>query len=88
MRNRLNQNDVTNRVNVESADAVRDAVLELFAARYPGVPVVVVTAFGDAQSEGEAVSAGAYGFMAKPFNLDLLCLMLAAAVRRRRGSHH
>lgn len=36
MHNRLNQNDVTNRVNVESAAAVQDAILSLFAARYPG----------------------------------------------------
>jgi hypothetical protein len=36
MRDRLNQNDVTNRVNVEDPLRVRDAVLELFAARYPG----------------------------------------------------
>jgi hypothetical protein len=36
MQERLNQNDVTNRVNVEAPGAVRDAVLELFAARYPG----------------------------------------------------
>ena len=33
---RLNQNDVTNRVNVESAPQVRDAVLGIFAHRYPG----------------------------------------------------
>src|SRR4051812_17225915 len=36
MRNRLNQNDVTNRVNVEDPARVRDSVLDLFAARYPG----------------------------------------------------
>jgi len=36
MQHRLNQNDVTNRVNVESAPQVRDAVLEIFAHRYPG----------------------------------------------------
>jgi hypothetical protein len=35
MHNRLNQNDVTNRVNVESADQVRDAVISLYSARYP-----------------------------------------------------
>jgi len=34
--NRLNQNDVTNRINVEDPDQVRDAVLALFSARYPG----------------------------------------------------
>jgi hypothetical protein len=36
MQDRLNQNDVTNRVNVEDPYKVRDAVLALFAARYPG----------------------------------------------------
>lgn len=36
MHDRLNQNDVTNRINVEDPDQVRDAVLGLFAARYPG----------------------------------------------------
>ena len=36
MQDRRNQNDVTNRVNVEAPAAVRDAVLGLFAARYPG----------------------------------------------------
>lgn len=35
MNNRLNQNDVTNTINVEEPDQVRDAVLALFAARYP-----------------------------------------------------
>jgi len=36
MHSRLNQNDVTNRVNVEDADQVRDAVVRIFSARYPG----------------------------------------------------
>lgn len=36
MQDRLNQNDVTNRVNVEDPRQVRDAVLALFTARYPG----------------------------------------------------
>jgi hypothetical protein len=34
--NRLNQNDVTNTINVEDPDQVRDAVLALLTARYPG----------------------------------------------------
>jgi len=36
VRSRLNQNDVTNKINVEDPDQVRDAVLALFTARYPG----------------------------------------------------
>ena len=37
MQDRLNHNDVTNRVNVEDPTRVRDAVLALYAARYPGI---------------------------------------------------
>ncbi len=36
MQNRLNQNDVANRINVEDAAQVRDAVVGIYAARYPG----------------------------------------------------
>jgi hypothetical protein len=36
MQDRLNQNDVTNRINVEDPRGVRDVVLALFAARFPG----------------------------------------------------
>jgi len=36
MQDRLSQNDVTNRVNVEDAARVRDAVLAIYAVRYPG----------------------------------------------------
>jgi hypothetical protein len=48
MHARLNQNDVTNRVNVEESDQVRDAVLALFGARYPGANFApLARAFGD-----------------------------------------
>ena len=40
MQDRLNQNDVTNRVNVEDPARVRDAILTLYAARYPGADLV------------------------------------------------
>jgi hypothetical protein len=48
MKPRLNQNDVTNRVNVEDSAQVRDAVLALFGARYPGADFAVLArAFDD-----------------------------------------
>jgi hypothetical protein len=48
MQDRLNHNDVTNRVNVEDPRQVRDAVLALFGARYPGESFVVLArAFAD-----------------------------------------
>ena len=36
MNKRRNEYDVTNRINVERVDEVRDAALKIFAARYPG----------------------------------------------------
>lgn len=51
MHDRLNQNDVTNRINVEDPDQVRDAVLALFAARYPGADLAPLRqAFEDVKS--------------------------------------
>ena len=62
MQNRLNQNDVTNRVNVEDPARVRDAVMAVYAARYPGIDLAPITqAFADFQ----ALFEGAYpGFLA------------------------
>ena len=51
MQDRLNQNDVTNKVNVEDAGHVRDVVLGLFAARYPGADFTpLARAFADFRS--------------------------------------
>jgi hypothetical protein len=48
MQDRLSRNDVTNRVNVEDPQHVRDAVVALFSARYPGADLsVVARAFDD-----------------------------------------
>ncbi len=51
MHDRLNQNDVTNKVDVEDPDAVRDAVLALIAARYPGASLAPLQqAFDDVKA--------------------------------------
>jgi hypothetical protein len=42
MQHRLNQHDVTNRVNVENPARVRDAVVALYAARYPGIDLTAL----------------------------------------------
>lgn len=48
MQDRLNQNDVTNRVNVEDPGSVRDTVLALFSTRYPGTDLAPLSrAFDD-----------------------------------------
>src|SRR6185436_11575020 len=52
--------------------------------RRPGVPVVVVTAFGSVETAVGAIRAGAYDFIAKPLQMDDLVFRLTRAVQHRR----
>ena len=45
------------------------------------MPVLVLTAFGDGESAMEAMQAGAYDFLVKPIDLDLILAKLQAALR-------
>jgi two-component system response regulator HydG len=47
----------------------------------PDLPVVVITAFGNMEAAVSAIRAGAYDFITKPFDIELLTLTLARAVR-------
>ena len=49
----------------------------------PDLPVVVMTAFGTVETAIEAIRAGAYDFLPKPFEIDALRLVLQRAVRHR-----
>jgi two-component system, NtrC family, response regulator AtoC len=50
----------------------------------PDVPVIVITAFGSMDTAVEAMRAGAYDFVTKPFKLDLIRLTVERAVRHRQ----
>ncbi|MDZ7305002.1 MAG: sigma-54 dependent transcriptional regulator [candidate division KSB1 bacterium] len=56
---------------------------ERIVANRADVPVVVMTAFGSMESAIAAIRAGAYDFIAKPFELDILALILERAVKHR-----
>jgi two-component system response regulator AtoC len=53
-------------------------------ARRPDTPVVVVTAFGSLESAIAAIRAGAYDFVTKPFDFEVLRLALDRAIQHRR----
>jgi two-component system response regulator HydG len=64
--------------------------LELCArvvANRPDIPVVVITAFGSLESAVEAIRAGAYDFVTKPFETKTLTLALDRAVQHRTLRH-
>lgn len=49
----------------------------------PNLPVVLITAFGSIDSAVEAMRAGAYDFVTKPFDVDAVSLVLRRAVEHR-----
>jgi two-component system, NtrC family, response regulator AtoC len=53
-------------------------------AEYPEIPVVLVTAFGNLDTAIGAIRAGAYDFITKPFELEVLEITLDRAVDHRR----
>ena len=50
----------------------------------PDMPVIVMTAFGNLESAIAAIRAGAYDFVTKPIEMELLAVILRRAVERRR----
>ncbi len=54
------------------------------AANRPDVPVIVMTAFGSLETAISAIRAGAYDFVTKPIEMELLAVILRRAVERRQ----
>jgi len=52
-------------------------------ANRPDLPVIVMTAFGNLESAIAAIRAGAYDFVTKPIEMELLAVILRRAVERR-----
>ena len=59
-------------------------LLRVLRERDPGALVLVLTAFGDAAAAGEAIRAGAYDFISKPYDLAALRETLSRSLGRRR----
>ncbi len=50
----------------------------------PGIPVVVITAFGSLDAAVSAIRAGAFDFLTKPFEIEVAAIAIERAVRFRR----
>jgi DNA-binding NtrC family response regulator len=59
-------------------------LLRIVRGRDPDALVLVLTAFGDAAAAGEAIRAGAYDFISKPYDIETLRETLDRALVRRR----
>jgi DNA-binding NtrC family response regulator len=59
-------------------------LLRAVRSRDPRALVFVLTAFGDAAAAGEAIRAGAYDFISKPYDLPGMRRAIAQALERRK----
>jgi two-component system response regulator HydG len=50
----------------------------------PGIPVIVITAFGSLEAAVNAIRAGAFDFLTKPFDLQVVAIAIERAIRFRR----
>src|SRR6266511_1344395 len=57
------------------------AALKAIKARSPGIPIVLMTAYGTVRDAVEAMKAGAYDYLTKPLDLDELKLTVARGLR-------
>ena len=54
------------------------------AERWPDLPVLVLTAFGSLETAVQAIRAGAYDFISKPVEMDVLVIAVERAVKHKR----
>jgi two-component system response regulator HydG len=57
------------------------AALKAIKARSPGIPIILMTAYGTVRDAVEAMKAGAYDYLTKPLDIDELKLTLARGLR-------
>ena len=63
-----------------------DLVREIAAAGGKGPPVAVITAFGSAENAVAALKAGAFDYLTKPVDIELLRLLVRSALREMPGT--
>jgi DNA-binding NtrC family response regulator len=68
-------------LNMQGINGVE--LCERIVANRPDIPVVVITAFGSLDTAIAAIRAGAYDFIPKPFDLDVLSISLRRAIQHR-----
>jgi DNA-binding NtrC family response regulator len=70
-------------INLNAASTGLD-VMRAFRTRHPGAPVVLISAFGTLETAIEAVRAGAFDFISKPFDIADVKRTVAAALKDAR----
>ncbi|MGH7323053.1 MAG: sigma-54-dependent transcriptional regulator [Candidatus Rokuibacteriota bacterium] len=71
-------------VDLRMPDVDGLAVLKQLAALAPPVPVVILTAFVTIETAIEAIRAGAYDYLSKPFRIDEIKMVVGRALEAQR----
>lgn len=56
-------------------------IVNFIQAQYPGLPVAVITAYGNVEAAVLALKSGAFDYVSKPVDLDLLRRLVQAALK-------
>jgi two-component system response regulator PilR (NtrC family) len=59
-------------------------LVEMIGHRFPNLPVAVITAHGNMESAVQALKAGAFDFVSKPVDLQILRKLVETALKLRR----
>ena len=80
--NRRDYDVVLTDLNMPGTNGIQ--LCEHIVTNRPDIPVVMMTAFGSLESAVEAIRAGAYDFVTKPIEMDLLSVTLSRAIKHRQ----
>ncbi|MFZ2237515.1 MAG: sigma-54 dependent transcriptional regulator [Dokdonella sp.] len=62
-------------------DGSGQEIIELVAAEYPDTPIAMITAFGNVDAAVNALKAGAFDFVSKPVDLNVLRRLVQTALK-------
>jgi len=71
---------VVSDIRMPDLDGVQ--LLDRMQEAAPGVPVILVTAFGDVEGAVEAIRRGAFDYLAKPYDVDAIRLLVRRALNQ------
>src|SRR5579885_1256334 len=62
-------------------DGSGQEIIELIAAKHPETPVAMITAYGNVEAAVEALKAGAFDFVTKPVDINMLRRLVQTALK-------